>query len=149
MERVDWGFCKRQSHHREWLLRTQRVNTLQETQLLLRAGVLCPGIQGPQLCPWQLTKCFSCSAELHHTHIKGKKKKKYLLYPKWYTFILKRQERCWSSSINYCRSHTLRQSPGEGNGNPLQYSCLEKTMGRGAWQATVHEVTKSQTRLSN
>ena len=36
---------------------------------------------------------------------------------------------------------------GEGNGNPLQYSCLENTMERGAWQATVHEVTKSQTRL--
>ena len=41
------------------------------------------------------------------------------------------------------------RSPGEGNGNPLQYSCLENTMDRGAWQATVHEVTKSLTRLSN
>ena len=39
-------------------------------------------------------------------------------------------------------------SPGEGNGNPLQYSCLENPMDRGAWQATVHRVTKSQTRLS-
>ena len=38
---------------------------------------------------------------------------------------------------------------GEGNGNPLQYSCLENPMDRGAWQATVHEVTKSQTRLSD
>ena len=36
-----------------------------------------------------------------------------------------------------------------GNGNPLRYSCLENPMDRGAWQATVHEVTKSQTRLSN
>ena len=35
--------------------------------------------------------------------------------------------------------------PGEGNGNPLQYSCLENTMDRGAWWATVHRVTKSQT----
>ena len=34
--------------------------------------------------------------------------------------------------------------PGEGNGNPLQYSCLENTMGRGAWKATVNGVTKSQ-----
>ena len=33
-------------------------------------------------------------------------------------------------------------SPGEGNGNPLQYSCLGKPMDRGAWQATVHGVTK-------
>ncbi|KAB0338933.1 hypothetical protein FD754_024244 [Muntiacus muntjak] len=32
----------------------------------------------------------------------------------------------------------LGQSPGEGNGNPLQYSCLENPMARGAWQATVH-----------
>ena len=37
--------------------------------------------------------------------------------------------------------------PGEGNGNPLQYSCLENTMGRGAWKATVNGVTKSQTLL--
>ena len=40
-------------------------------------------------------------------------------------------------------------NPGEGNGNPPQYSCLENSMDRGAWQATVHGVTKSQTRLSN
>ena len=43
----------------------------------------------------------------------------------------------------------LRRSPGEGNGNPLQYSCLENPMDRGAWWATVHGVAKSQTRLSN
>ena len=41
----------------------------------------------------------------------------------------------------------LGRSPGEGNGNPLQYSCLENTMDRGAGQATVHGVTKSQTQL--
>ena len=35
--------------------------------------------------------------------------------------------------------------PGEGNGNPLQYSCLENPMDRGAWWATVHGVAKSQT----
>ena len=35
--------------------------------------------------------------------------------------------------------------PGEGNGNPLQYSCLDKSMDRGAWQATVHGVAQSQT----
>ena len=37
------------------------------------------------------------------------------------------------------------RSPGEGNGNPLQYSCLENPMDRGAWWATVHGVTKSWT----
>ena len=35
--------------------------------------------------------------------------------------------------------------PGEGNGSPLQYSCLDNPMDRGAWQATVHGVTKSRT----
>ena len=34
------------------------------------------------------------------------------------------------------------RSPGEGNGNPLQYSCLENPVGRGAWQATVHGVVR-------
>ena len=41
------------------------------------------------------------------------------------------------------------RSPGGGNGNPLQYSCLENLMDRGAWQATVHGVTKSQTQLND
>ena len=36
----------------------------------------------------------------------------------------------------------LGRFPGEGNSNPLQYSCLENPMDRGAWRATVHEVTK-------
>ena len=39
----------------------------------------------------------------------------------------------------------LGRSSGEGHGNPLQYSCLEDPMGRGAWQATVHSVTESDT----
>ena len=39
------------------------------------------------------------------------------------------------------------RSPGGGNCNPLQYSCLENAMDRGAWWATVHRVSKSQTRL--
>ncbi|XP_052506349.1 RNA-binding protein 38 isoform X4 [Budorcas taxicolor] len=43
----------------------------------------------------------------------------------------------------------LGRSPGEGNGNPLQYSFLENYVDGGAWQATVHGVAKSQTRLSN
>ena len=40
------------------------------------------------------------------------------------------------------------RTPGGGNGNPLQHSCLENPMHRGAWQAIVHRVTKSRTRLS-
>ena len=40
------------------------------------------------------------------------------------------------------------RSPGEGNGNPHQYSCLENSTDRGIWQTTVHGVAKSWTRLS-
>ena len=39
--------------------------------------------------------------------------------------------------------------PGEGNGNPVQHSCLENSMDREAWRATVHGFAKSRTRLSN
>ena len=39
------------------------------------------------------------------------------------------------------------RDPGGEHGNPLQYSCLENSMDRGAWQATVHRVTKSRTQL--
>ena len=52
-----------------------------------------------------------------------------------------------------CKRHSFDPSQedaaGEGKGNPLQYSCLENPMDRGAWQATVHRVSKSGTRLSN
>ena len=43
----------------------------------------------------------------------------------------------------------LRRSSGEGNGNPLQYTCLENSMDGEAWWATVHGVAKSRTRLSD
>ena len=51
-----------------------------------------------------------------------------------------------------CKRHAgsipgLRRSPGEGHGYPFQYSCLENPLDRGAWQATVHGVAKSQTQL--
>ena len=43
----------------------------------------------------------------------------------------------------------LGRSPGRGNGNQFQYSCLQNPMGRGAWSATVHGVAKSWTLLSD
>ena len=43
---------------------------------------------------------------------------------------------------------SVKKIPGGGHGNPLQYSCLNNPMDRGTWRATVHGVTKSQTRLS-
>ena len=49
----------------------------------------------------------------------------------------------------WLRSLGREDPPGEGNGNTLQYSCLENPMDRGAWQATVCGATKSWTRLSD
>ena len=43
----------------------------------------------------------------------------------------------------------LGRSPGEGNGYPLWYSCLENPMDKGAWRATIHGVADSQTKLSH
>ena len=67
--------------------------------------------------------------------------------PKWLT---------GKESTCQCRRHRRRgidprsgKSPREGNGNPLQYSCLETPMDRGASWATVHKVARSLTRLSN
>ena len=48
-----------------------------------------------------------------------------------------------------CQSHLLIPFNGEGNGTPLQYSCLENPMDEGAWQAAVHGVAKSRTQLSD
>ena len=50
---------------------------------------------------------------------------------------------------NQVQSLGQEHPPGEGNGNPLQYSCLENPMDGGAWWATVHGVAKSRTRLSD
>ena len=53
-----------------------------------------------------------------------------------------------STTVLYINVH-LQINGGEGNGTPLQYSCLENTMDGGAWWAAVHGVAKSRTRLSN
>ena len=53
------------------------------------------------------------------------------------------------NSGDLCLILGLERSPGEGNGYPFRYSCLESSMDRGAWQATVHGVTKSGTHLSD
>ena len=51
--------------------------------------------------------------------------------------------------VDAFREASLRKSSGEGDGTPLQYSCLENPTGGGAWWAAVHGVVKSQTRLSD
>ena len=48
----------------------------------------------------------------------------------------------------WVRSLGWEESPGEGHGNPVHYSCLENPMDRGTWQAAVHGIAKSQARLS-
>ena len=53
------------------------------------------------------------------------------------------------SSSGHKELDTTEVTDGEGNGNPFQYSCLENPMDGGAWWAAVHEVAKSQTRLSD
>ena len=63
-------------------------------------------------------------------------------------------ERGWAGAGTGATGHTRwipgsRRSPGERNGNPLQYACLENSMDRGAWWATVRGVTKSQSWLSS
>ena len=70
----------------------------------------------------------------------------------WYSVSL-RLPRWLSSKESTCSAGDLAlisgsgRSPREGNGNPLQCSCLENPMDWGAWWATVHRITKSQTRL--
>ena len=63
--------------------------------------------------------------------------------PRWYSG---KESACQAGDLSSILGSG--RSPGEGNGNPLQHSCLENPMDRGAWQATVHAVTRSWTRLS-
>ena len=63
--------------------------------------------------------------------------------------MAQRLKRLSAMRETWVRSLGWEDSPGEGNGNPLQYSCLENPMDGGAWWATVHGVAKSQTRLSD
>ena len=64
------------------------------------------------------------------------------------SLVAQRLKRLPAMQRTWVRSLGQEDPPGEGNGNPLQYSCLENPMDGGAWWATVHGVTKSWTRLS-
>ena len=72
--------------------------------------------------------------------------------PFWFNFYFPGGSEVKASTCNagdLCLIPGSGSSPGEGNDNPLQYSCLENPKDIGAWWATVHGVTKSWTRLSN
>ena len=92
----------------------------------------------------------------------GGKNKGLTLFPSFISLISSPQNQTPISNLNrtfgYDASYMLLtcrlipelgRSPVGGNGNRLQYSCLGNPVGRGAWRATVHGVTKSQTRLSD
>ena len=67
----------------------------------------------------------------------------YLELPRWCS---SKESTC---QCRRCRFNPqVRRAPGAVNGNPLQYSCLENSIDRGAWRATVHGVAKSRTQLS-
>ena len=64
------------------------------------------------------------------------------------SLVAQRLKRLPAMRETWVRSLGWEDCPGEGNGNPLQYSCLENPMDGGAWWATSHRVEKSRTRLS-
>ena len=64
-----------------------------------------------------------------------------ILYIEYTNYIIKNNK--YYGEIK--REQVLKQSPGVGNGNSLQYSCLENSMDRGAWWALVHRVRESDT----
>ena len=63
--------------------------------------------------------------------------------------VVKKMPACAGDAGDTSLIPGLGRSPGRGNGKPLQYSCLENSMNRGAWQAIIHVVTKNRTRLSD
>ena len=67
----------------------------------------------------------------------------------WASLVTQRLKRLPAMKKTWVRSLGRGRSPGKGNGNPLQYSCLENPMDGGAWWATVHRVAKNWTWLSN
>ena len=74
----------------------------------------------------------------------------FLMLECYSTWIIGKESACNAGDVKDTDSiPRWEDSPGEGNGNPLQYSCLENPMNRGAWRDTVHGVSKSWTRLSH
>ena len=109
-----------------------------------------PWAAGPKACPWQadlLKSVLSMTADRYITLRYFKIFFSFLTYfyciifivSPWVAQTVKNLPAMWETWGSTPRSG---RSPGEGNGNPLQYACLENPMDRGVWQATVHRVTK-------
>jgi len=90
---------------------------------------------------------------LRHKHTKhnkrplGKPLAIYIYIPCWVAQLVKKPPANEGDARDTGSNPGSRRSPGEGHGNPLQYSCLGNPMDRGAWWATVHRVTKSHAPL--
>ena len=69
----------------------------------------------------------------------------YSLQYSWASLVAQTVKNPPAKQEKWVQSLGWEDSPGGGRGNPLQYSCLENSMGRGTWWAMVHEVAKSQT----
>ena len=89
---------------------------------------------------WEQPKCPSTDKWI---------KKMWCIYICWASLVAQIVKCLPATRETWVWSLGWEDSPGEGNGNPLQYSCLENPMDGEAWWATVHGVTKSQTWLSN
>ena len=101
-----------------------------------------------------LPSCFtlnviSTGKELRYSCFGDKEKRSSFRSQYWTSLVAQMVKRLSTVRGDPGSSPGLGKSPGEGNGNPLQYYCLENPMDRGAWQAPVYGVTKSWTRLSN
>ena len=75
----------------------------------------------------------------------GHQKSRLIFY--WVAQVVKNLPAMWEPALSSIPGS--ERSPGEGNGKPFQYSCLENHMDGGAWWATVHRITKNWTRLSD
>ena len=97
------------------------------------------------------SKNTACSKIISNTKILTKKKKKILafIWASQVALVVKNPPANTGDTRDMDLIPGLGRSPGEGNDNPLQYSCLKNAMARGSWQVTLHGVAKSQTRLSD
>ena len=105
---------------------------------------------------WILDRRKACGTNTSLRTSKKKKKEKNLQFssPSWkraseVVAVVKNAPANAGDLRDACSIPGLGRLPGEGHGNPLQCSCLENPMDRGAWQATIHRVAKSWTQLSD
>ena len=133
MLRKTEGKRRREWQRMRWLysiIDSMHMNLSKLWEIVEDRGAWCAVVHGvaniwTQLCNWTTTK--SCSPGLSGSEVKA--------------------SACSAGDLGSISGSG--RSPGEGNGNPFQYSCLENPMDGGAWWATVHGVAKSRTRLSD